>query len=60
LITTEIKIVAGDGEKQILIDGENKKLLKNFKAGFEKDYSSFETQMKKHRIPLLLMIQLQM
>lgn len=49
-----IKLVAGDGKKQILIDGENIKLRQNFKEGFEKDYTGFEAQMKKHRIPLML------
>lgn len=48
------KLVAGDGKKQILIDGESHKLRQNFKEGFEKDYAGFETQMKKHRIPLML------
>ncbi|MDX2431313.1 MAG: DUF58 domain-containing protein [Bacteroides sp.] len=48
------KLVAGDGEKQIFIDGENKKIRQNFSEGFEKDFTGFEGQMKKHRIPLLL------
>lgn len=48
------KLVAGDGEKQIFIDGENKRIRQNFAEGFEKDYTDFEVQMKKHRIPLLL------
>lgn len=48
------KLVAGDGEKQIFVDGESKNLRKSFLEGFEKDYASFEGQMKKHRIPLML------
>lgn len=48
------KLVAGDGEKQIFIDGENKKIRQNFSEGFEKDFAGFEGPMKKHRIPLLL------
>ena len=48
------KLIAGDGEKQILIDGENKTFRKNFLEGFEKDYTGFEAQMKKHRIPMML------
>ena len=48
------KLIAGDGEKQIVIDGKNKKLKQKFKEGFDLDYSSFEAQMKKNRIPLLL------
>lgn len=48
------KLVAGNGEKQIFIDGESKKIRQNFSEGFEKDFTGFEGQMKKHRIPLLL------
>ena len=50
----DIKLIAGDGEKQIVMDGENKMLREKFREGFEQDYSKFETQMKKHRIPLML------
>ncbi len=50
-----IKYVAGDRQKQILVDGTNQKLRKNFKEGFEKDYSGFEAQMKKHQIPIFLL-----
>ena len=52
-IPTE-KVIAGDGEKQIVMDGENKRLRQKFREGFDQDYTSFETQMKKHRIPLML------
>jgi len=48
------KVIAGNGEKQIVMDGENKRLRQKFKEGFDQDYISFETQMKKHRIPLML------
>lgn len=48
------KVIAGDGEKQIVLDGENKRLRQKFREGFEQDYTHFETEMKKHRIPLLL------
>ena len=50
----KVKLVAGDGEKQIFVDGESKNLRKSFQEGFEKDYTSFEGQVKKHRIPLML------
>ncbi len=53
-IIPKTKIVAGDGEKQIMIDGENKKFRQNFLEGFEKDFTTFEGQMKKHRIPVML------
>jgi uncharacterized protein (DUF58 family) len=48
------KVIAGNGEKQIVMDGENKRLRQKFREGFDQDYASFETQMKKHRIPLML------
>lgn len=48
------KLVAGDGEKQLFIDGEAKNIRDKFSSGFEKDFSDFEGQMKKHRIPLML------
>ena len=48
------ELLTGDGEKQILIDGENKNFRKNFLEGFETDYADFEAQMKKHRIPMML------
>lgn len=47
------KLIAGDGDKQIVVDGEDKKLRKKFKEGFELDYANFEKQMKKHRIPIM-------
>jgi len=47
------KIIAGDEEKQVLIDGQNKKVKQRFLEGFDQDYINFEVQMKKHRIPLL-------
>jgi len=48
------RVIAGDGEKQIVMDGESKRLREKFREGFDQDYDSFETQMKKHRIPLML------
>ena len=47
------KVIAGDGEKQIVMDGESKRLREKFQEGFDHDYANFETQMKKHRIPLM-------
>ena len=48
------KVIAGDGRKQIVIDGESKRLREKFQEGFDQDYADFETQMKKHRIPLMM------
>lgn len=47
------KLIASDEEKQVLIDGQNKKVKQRFLDGFDQDYTNFEVQMKKHRIPLL-------
>ena len=52
-IIPKARIIAGDGEKQILIDGENKRLRKNFSEGFDIDLTTFESQMKKHRVPVM-------
>ncbi len=48
------KVIAGDGRKQIVMDGESKRLREKFQEGFDQDYADFETQMKKHRIPLMM------
>ena len=48
------KIIVGDGEKQIVMDGESKRLREKFQEGFDHDHTSFETKMKKHRIPLMM------
>lgn len=48
------KIIASDLEKQVVVDGSNKGVKENFEKGFDQDYEKFESQMKKHRIPLLL------
>ena len=47
------KIIAGDLEKQVVIDGSKKAVKENFERGFDQEYENFEGQMKKHRIPLL-------
>ncbi|MCK4992702.1 MAG: hypothetical protein KAS29_19525, partial [Bacteroidales bacterium] len=48
------KVIAGDREKQIVMDGESKRIREKFQEGFDQDYADFETQMKKHRIPLMM------
>ena len=47
------KLIAGDTEKQILIDGVDAKLRKEFKVRFDDEFDQFKVQMKKHRIPVL-------
>jgi uncharacterized protein (DUF58 family) len=48
------KIIAGNLEKQVVVDGGKKGVKENFEKGFDKDYEKFQGQMKKHRIPLIL------
>jgi len=50
----DTKFIAGDFETQIAIDGTNKKLRKQFEEGFENDYTDFQSQMKKHRVPVFM------
>jgi len=47
------KLIAGDGEKQLLIDGENASVRQEFRTHFDVDFEKFKVQMKKHRIPVL-------
>ena len=47
------KLIAGDAEKQLLIDGVNHKLREEFKEKFDDEFDQFKVQMKKHRIPVL-------
>lgn len=47
------KLIAGNGEKQLLIDGENASLRREFKEDFDGQFEKFKVEMKKHRIPVL-------
>lgn len=49
----ESKIIAGDKNHQLLLDGEEKKLRDRFKNAFTDDFEKFKEQMKKHRIPVI-------
>ena len=48
------KIIAGNLEKQVVVDGGKKAVKENFEKGFDKDFEKFQGQMKKRRIPLIL------
>lgn len=48
------KIIAGFEDEQLIIDGKNKQIKANFENGFEEDYLKFSSEMKKHRIPIIL------
>ena len=47
------KLIAGNGKKQLLVDGNNSSLRQEFRAAFDNDFEKFKEQMKKHRIPVL-------
>lgn len=48
------KMIAGDAENQVVVDGSKRAIKENFEKGFDSDFESFEAQMKKRRIPLIL------
>jgi len=52
-IIPKTKLIVGDGQQQLLVDGENKKVRQRFFDGFTDEFNKFETEMKKHRIPIL-------
>ena len=47
------QMIAGDGKKQLLLDGKNAALRDKFERVFDQDFERFKEQMKKHRIPVL-------
>lgn len=49
------KMVVGDANQQIVIEGDSQKIVSNLKAGFDNDLADFEAKMKKHKIPVLKM-----
>ena len=48
----QTKIIAGDTKRQLLLDGEERKLRDRFENTFNDDFEKFKEQMKKHRIPV--------
>jgi len=50
----EMKVIVGDKEKQLVVDGSDKKLRKQISDAFQSEFENFRGQMKKHRIPVLL------
>ncbi|MCA0930878.1 DUF58 domain-containing protein [Lutimonas saemankumensis] len=49
----DAKLVAGNQEEQLLIDGQKAALRKEFKNVFDNEFEQFKAKMKKHRIPVL-------
>ena len=47
------KLIAGDGKKQLELDGQSASLRNKFEQVFDQDFERFKEQMKKHRIPVL-------
>jgi uncharacterized protein (DUF58 family) len=47
------KFVAGSEDSQVFVEGDSSKIKEKFKNGFNSDLSSFETEMKKHKVSLL-------
>lgn len=47
------KFVAGDAQKQVSIDGKKRSMREKFSSGYDNDFLDFQTQLKKHRIPVL-------
>jgi uncharacterized protein (DUF58 family) len=50
----DIKVVAGDKEKQLVLDGGNKVVKEKVRKSFDDEFEGFRAQMKKHRIPVLM------
>lgn len=46
------KFVAGDRDTQVTVDGKHKPLRAHFETGYQSDFQDFQSQMKKHRIPV--------
>ncbi len=44
--------VVGDDKTQATIEGKSQKLREKFSSGYDQDLLDFESQMKKHRIPV--------
>lgn len=47
------KIIMGDGETQIAVDGKKKLLRQKFQEGFDRDLNTFKAAMLKYRIPMI-------
>lgn len=49
-----MKMVAGDKDKQLVVDGSNSRLKKKFDKGYKQELDDFEAEMKKHRVPVFM------
>ncbi len=48
------KIIAGDGIKQLVLDGKNSLIRQKITSSFDENYNNFKSQMRKYRIPIIL------
>ncbi len=48
------KIIAGDGINQLVLDGKNNTIKQKISKSFDDNYNDFSSQMKKYRIPIML------
>jgi len=46
------KMVMGDGKNQILVKGDTKEVQDKFSTGYDQDFDTFKSEMKKHQIPV--------
>jgi len=46
------QFIVGDGEKQISVKGEQASIRQEFEQGFDANFNQFESEMKKHKVPV--------
>lgn len=49
------KFVAANAQHQVSVDGGKKHIRQKFEEGFDADFQDFETDLKKHRIPVFML-----
>lgn len=48
----DVKFVASDNRNQVSLDGSKSSLREKFSTGFDTDFIGFQSELKKHRIPV--------
>lgn len=46
------QLIMGDGQKQIMVKGDQASIRKQFERGFDDNFNAFEVEMKKHKVPV--------
>lgn len=49
------KFVAANAQHQVSVDGGKKNIRQKFEEGFDADFQDFQTDLKKHRIPVFML-----